>query len=108
MGPHDVRFGYIDIGVDVEGFLPVAAGLVALAVDVVGVGEAGVGASLLHKIAGLDGQGQGGGVLVAGLVGASDGVRRLAEAVEAFQFAGTVADPAEECDCLQRRTACWR
>ncbi len=78
------------------------AGLAVLAGCAVGVGETGMGAGLLVAVSGLDGQGERGGVLRAGLPGLSRGAQDLVDAVERLCLAVAVAGLTEEPERLQQ------
>jgi hypothetical protein len=69
-----VGVGDIDISVKGQGVLPMVAGLVVLADNMVGVGNTGVDAALLIPITALDGQGERGSMLGAGTVGLASGL----------------------------------
>src|SRR5450432_4611362 len=82
VGADLIGLGGAEADVEGKGFLPVAAGLVRIAVRVVGVSEAVVGARLLVFLASLDRHAERGGVLSASIRTPAGGEEHFTEAVE--------------------------
>src|SRR5215472_11548555 len=92
--------GDAEVGAERQGVLPVLAGQAVLACRLARVSETDVGAGLLVPVAGLDGKGKCGGVLGARLLGLSRGVQRFPDAVERLSLAVTVASLAKDSESL--------
>src|SRR5215469_546333 len=92
--------GDAEVGAERQGVLPVLAGQAVLACRLALASETGVGAGLLVPVTGLDGQGERGGVLGARLPGLSRGVQRFPDAVERLGLAVPVARLAEDGESL--------
>src|SRR5215470_17847292 len=92
--------GDAEVGAERQGVLPVLAGQAVLACRLARVSETDVGAGLLIPVTGLDGQGERRGVLGARLLGLSRGVQRFPDAVERLSLAVTVASLAKDSESL--------
>src|SRR6187455_1792408 len=79
---------HAELGIQGEGVLPVAAGLIVVTAGVVGVRQVVVGAGPLVAVADLAGQGQGVAVPSPGLLRPARGDQGLTNAVERLGFAG--------------------
>ena len=95
VGADVVDVGDAEVGVGGQGLAPVVAGPVEIAAGLVGVGKSIVRAGLLVPGSDLAGQGEGCGVMSAGLIGLTNAKQGLPNAVESVCLTVWVVHLAE-------------